>query len=168
MLDDRLTFASDHVHHTTSKGRSKCYALTKLKRYGVNKAGLVRIYKSCILPVLTYAAPSWFPFVSKHSCQQLETVQKLSLKIIYPELDTYEERLSNSGLKTLQEVLDESCKTYCDKNLGKHKNILPSESTECRRSARLNTTSRPTIKHRTATASKCLFIKYNKSGKYIL
>ena len=30
-IDDRLTFA-DHVHHTTSKGRSKCHALTKLKR----------------------------------------------------------------------------------------------------------------------------------------
>ena len=64
-----------------------------MKRYGVDKNSLVLAYRANILSVVKYAAPAWYPYVTENSKLQLESIQKLALKIIYPEMDHYEQRL---------------------------------------------------------------------------
>ena len=46
---------------------------------------LTALYKCQILPVLTYAAPSWFPLINKQQIEQLEKAQRFALRVIIPE-----------------------------------------------------------------------------------
>ena len=51
-----------------------------MKRYGVDKNSLVLAYRANILSVVKYVAPAWYPYVTKNSKLQLESIQKLALK----------------------------------------------------------------------------------------
>ena len=123
-VDCNLNF-NNHVDNITSSGRSKCHGLTKLKRYGVNKQSLLHAYRSNILPTVQYAAPAWFNFTSNKCRKDLEGVQRLALKIIYPELDSYNERLQAASIETIVDDLEIKCAMYCQKKKHLHQNIIP-------------------------------------------
>ena len=60
-----------------------------MKSYGVDKSSLVLAYRANILSVVKHAAPAWYPYVTENNKLQLESIQMLALKIIYPEMDHY-------------------------------------------------------------------------------
>ena len=159
IIDTRLSFAA-HVENLVNTCRSKCHGLTKMKRYGVAKRNLIHAYQANILSVAKYAAPAWFPYITNNSKEHLETIQRLALKIIYPELESYEQRLTISKLERLADDLEMMCILYAQKKADMHQNVLPKKDPEIRRSKRLSSRNSDVIKHNTTKASNSLFIKY--------
>ena len=82
----RLCSAAHVKNLVNTTCQSSCHGLTKMKRYGVAK----------------YIAPQHGSQISPtKSKEHLETTQRLALKIIYPELESYEQRLTISKLERL-------------------------------------------------------------------
>ncbi len=79
--------------------------LSRLRRSRMELLELVQHYTSVIRSVLEYACPTWFTMFTsvKHTGHmwELEFIQILSLKIIFPEL-SYKETLIQSNLCTLE------------------------------------------------------------------
>eukprot|EP00919_Chromeraceae_sp_WS-2016_P028036 GHVR01066362.1.p1 GENE.GHVR01066362.1~~GHVR01066362.1.p1 ORF type:complete len:107 (+),score=2.13 GHVR01066362.1:36-323(+) len=93
-MDKHLTFTK-HVNQVIAKGNSRLYGITQYKRNGLNQQGLLKLYTTNVRSVITYAAPAWFPLLSETNVAKLERVQKLALKVIYPEFDSYAQKLEN-------------------------------------------------------------------------
>ena len=88
-----------HVGHIMSKTNKRLYALRVLRRAGVQKEHMVRVYCSLIRSVLEYAVPVW---AALPEClnELLDSVQKKALKIIFPG-HNYISALHISGLDSL-------------------------------------------------------------------
>jgi len=84
-IDSHLTF-KDHVEERVRKGRRAAYKLIKLKRAGVPPTALVQVYCTRIRTIVSYAAPAWFTMISNTSLNKLEGLQRLCLRVTYPEL----------------------------------------------------------------------------------
>ena len=73
------------------------------------------LYKAQIIPTLTHTAAAWYPYATGNQQEELENSQKLALRIIYPELEHYHERLAAANVSTLSEHLDNVCRKYAQK-----------------------------------------------------
>ena len=113
-IDSHLKFSS-HVTSVISRANKKIYALLLLKRQGINQDSLVQMYTSQVIPVLTYGAPGWYPLISKSLELKLESVQKLALKVIFPETEDYVSRLTLAKIRPLLEVFTNLCNVYISK-----------------------------------------------------
>ena len=89
-----------HVESVISKANSRRYFLVVLRRAGLSPAHLLRFYITFVRPILEYAAPVWHPGLTQCQSQQLETVQRLALRSIYPDL-SYSLALQTTGLPRL-------------------------------------------------------------------
>ena len=108
-------------HYNPQKKIEVClFAITRLKRAGVRTERLTLFYKARILTTLSYAAPSWYPFLSYPYKQRLERDQKLHvcLRLIHPKLDNSDERLAHQRLNELTVSLDIACLRYIEKIRG--------------------------------------------------
>lgn len=110
-LDCHLTFA-EHVRISINKTRTAVHGLLMLKRHGVRPDYLVKYYRTCILPILAYAAPSWYTFTSQSTKDTLEKHQSLCLRVIYPDVESYTERLSLAKISRLNDHLSNLCSRY--------------------------------------------------------
>jgi len=113
-IDSHLTL-KDHVEERVQKGRRAAYILIKLKRAGVPPTALVQVYCTRIQTIVSYAAPAWFTMISNTSLNKLEGLQRLCLRVTYPELRSYSERLTIAGITTLADHLASHCKKYIQK-----------------------------------------------------
>ena len=113
-IDSHLTF-KQHVTQAVSKARKRLFNLVLMKRYGLNTAGLTRLYATAIRSVVAYAAPAWYTMTTKQLQDMIEGVQRSALTIIMPELTSYEERLSATNLIALNEFLQDQCNVFFTK-----------------------------------------------------
>ena len=90
-FDQHLHF-SKHVETIIDKCRPAFHAITKLRKAGVKNDSLCTFYKSRIVPLLTYAAPAWYPNISLNDQEKLEKYQRLCLRIMLPNIDGSENR----------------------------------------------------------------------------
>ena len=111
-LSNDLTWNS-HVEKVIRKANSRLYAPRQLKKAGLSKTDLVIIYSSFVRSVVEYAAPAWSN-VTMYLSDSIETIQKRSLRIIYPSL-TYEDALVHSSLRTLVARREDLCKSFIHK-----------------------------------------------------
>ena len=74
---------SVHINSITSKASKRLYFLKQLKRAGVPQNQLLHFYTAVLRPVLKYAAPVWHHLINRTQAQQLETIQKRAIHIIY-------------------------------------------------------------------------------------
>lgn len=160
-FDEHLRF-SIHVDTVIEKSRPAFHAMIKLKKCGVKPVSLGIFYQTRILPIITYAAPSWYPFISNNDKEKLEKHQKLSLHTILPFIDSYEEQLTFLKIEAINIHLDIICLRYidklqshCDHPLYKYTQLNHSKPSN-RRRPKQPTTS----KCRTALLAKSLFFKY--------
>ena len=96
-----VTISSDlswnrHVEYVTKKANKTLYSLRILKRCGIPRSSLVKVYSSLIRPVLEYAVPVWQNLTQVLACS-LENVQKRALHIIFPT-SNYPDALVAAGL----------------------------------------------------------------------
>ena len=127
------------------------HALVQQKKAGVYMHSLAQFYRSRISPKLTYAAPGWYPQITKTNREKLEKYQRLSLRIIAPFIDHYTDRLNMLNIAEINTNLDNICRKYVD-------SIKQHQHTEHQISSRSG--RRLSAKHRTALFEKCLFYSY--------
>ena len=70
-------------------------------------------YKSQILSTITHSYAAWYPLTSDYQHKDLKSTEKLALRIIFPEMESYGERLAAAGC-TLNETL-KVCTSYATK-----------------------------------------------------
>ena len=161
VIDDHLKF-QEHSRHIIQRTRQPVHGLLTLKRHGVKPTSLVKFYQARIIPIMTYAAPAWYSFTAQHVRDTLERHQSLCLRLIYPNISSYTERLRLSGVERLNDCLNNLCAKYTervanDQNHRLHHLIPPTQSVN-RHSARLSDVH--ILKSRTALLSKSLFHSY--------
>ena len=156
-FDQHLKFSA-HVDATIAKAKPAFHALVLLRKAGVGEKGLVLFYRTRILSILSYAAPCWYPFANAYDRDKLERYQKLCLRIITPNLDTYEDRKSHLNMLDLSQYLEITCLRYMDKlrlnpghPLYDYTKLAPPNS---------HHPERYKPKHRTALLGKNIFYKY--------
>ena len=154
--DSHMKF-TNRVDNVISQSRSAYDALVNLKKAGVATSGLVLFYQARILSIISYAAPSWYPYIAKYYKDKLERYQRLCLFIILPRQEHYADRLVFLKLEELNVYLDIVCLRYANKILADDHHILHRYIP-----GRPSTHSRRTIppKSRTAHLGKNLFFRY--------
>ena len=89
--------------------------MKQLKQMGMNSDGFLTFYKTNVKPVLSYAAPVWYTFLTEHDKAKLEKLQKTSSKIVLTEVDDYFSRLDQLNLLKTDEFLFSVCAHYLSK-----------------------------------------------------
>ena len=99
-IDNHVTF-SKHISETCKKASSKIAVITRFCNLLSTKAKL-KIYKSFILPNLTYCHTVWH-FCRESDSRKIERVQEKALRAIYKaKAETYEELLRRAELPSLR------------------------------------------------------------------
>ncbi len=80
---DANFFWKSHVEAIVSKATQRLYFLKQLKRAGVPHRQLLYFYTTAIRPVLEYAAPVWHHLLTKTQTDEIEAIQRRSVRIIY-------------------------------------------------------------------------------------
>ena len=88
----------------------RLYAIRTLKKCGLTDRQLILVYCSIIRSVLEYASPAWAG-LTQYLSDQIESIQKRALKIIFPCL-FYEDALKKSGLILLRQRREDACITF--------------------------------------------------------
>ena len=154
-VDSTLTF-SQHVSQLLSKCNSRIFLMKQLKQMGMNSTGLLTFYKANLKPVISYACPTWYTFLAEKDKTELERLQKTATKIIFTDIECYEERMSQLHLPTVNSFLFSTAENYFSK-------ISEDPSHPLFSRVRLNTfktSSRKPVKYRT---EKCRTEKRKKS-----
>jgi len=66
------------------RASKRLYFLKQHKRAGVPVQQLLHFYVTVIRPVLEYCAPVWHYAITRSQAEQLESIQKRAIHIIYP------------------------------------------------------------------------------------
>ena len=98
----------DHVVEITMKASRRIYLLKQLKRAGIDRKSLILFYCTCIRSVLEYAYQALHTNLPAYLSDQIERVQKIVLKILFPEV-SYSKALEDADLKTLFRRREELC-----------------------------------------------------------
>ena len=72
-----------------------------LKRAGVPKEDMLRLYFSLLRPVLDFAAPAYHSLLTMAQSNRLEAIQAKAMKIIYGWTVSYETVIEKTGLERL-------------------------------------------------------------------
>lgn len=99
-----------HVESIHSKASSRIFFLCVLKRTSLSTTDLVSIYTSTIRPLLEYACQLWHSGITNKLSNMLESIQRRSLRIIFPGL-SYEEALVTTNLPRLSARRMAMCQT---------------------------------------------------------
>jgi len=86
------------IYHGTmckAKASKRLYFLKQLKRAGVPPQQLLYFYATVIRPVLEYCAPVWHYAITRSQAEQLESIQKRAIHIIYPFDNIYAPKIYN-------------------------------------------------------------------------
>ena len=90
-----------HVAYIVSKACKRLYVVYQLLRSGVACHDIVNVYCSLIRPVLEYCCPVWHPGLTRANHDEIESVQRRVLKLIFPQL-SYHDALFVAGLEKLE------------------------------------------------------------------
>jgi len=97
-----------------SKATQRIYFLKQLKWAGLPQDQLLNFYSAVILPVTEYAAPVWHHLLNKTKSDQLEAIQKRTIRIIFST--TYDmpyiSALYIANLPALVEWKDQLCHKF--------------------------------------------------------
>ena len=119
-LDPSLTF-SPHVRDITQKCNNRLNILKALSgtSWGHQKETLAVTYGALIKPILTYAAPIWYPSTCTSNIQMLQSVQNKALRVICGSHKMADQGHLHAETKTLpiREELDLLCKQYLASSL---------------------------------------------------
>ena len=75
---------------------------------------LILFYASTVRSLLSYAAPAWYSYTTKHAREQLEVHQSRCLRNIFSHIDSYTPGLSleSAELPRINTYLDNICTKY--------------------------------------------------------
>ena len=108
---------SHHVDYICTKASKRLYALRTLKRAGTSSNDLVSVYCSSVRPIMEYACQVWHFAITNNLRDQLEQIQRIALKIIFPNY-CYQESPVTANLITLFERRESLCYSLYRSALG--------------------------------------------------
>jgi hypothetical protein len=100
----------EHVDYICKKASKRLYALRLLKRASFPAGKLVRVYTTCVRPILEFSCEVWHYSLAQYLSDEIESIQRRALRIIFPDLK-YEDALVRAGVMSL--FLQR--KTICEK-----------------------------------------------------
>ena len=98
---------NDNINNVTVKAPQRVYHLKQLKRADIHCISLLQFYCTCIRLVLECACQSLHSSLPAYLSDQLERIQKRSLRVIYPDLS---EALTKSSMSTFQDRRELLCR----------------------------------------------------------
>ena len=126
-LNSSLTW-DDHTQSIVQSASFRLYMLRRLRSLGMQPTELTHIYKTFILPKLTYASPVYSSSLTATQLLRLERVQKRAMRIIHnTNYTNYEQALQNVHLPKLADQYNTSLKRFGLKLLkdNRHRHFLP-------------------------------------------
>ena len=90
-----------HIEHIRKKVSCRAWAIRHLKRAGIEKEKLTKIYSALIRPVIEYASQVFYHLLIKAQAETLEKLQRDVFKTIFGFDIPYSCALDESGLPTL-------------------------------------------------------------------
>jgi hypothetical protein len=106
-----------HVRHVVAKTRRRLWVLRHLKRFGFTNEELVKVYTCQVRSVIEYCAVVYNSMLSKENEEELERLQKQSLKCVYGFEHSYRHLLEITGLETLKTRRENACLKFARKCL---------------------------------------------------
>ena len=98
---------NEDIDYTSKKASKRLYSLRILKKVGVNREGIVKVYLTTIRPILEYGVQVWQD-TPEFLSNKLESIQKRALHIIYP-CNSYFDVLKTTNLSSLKERRTQLC-----------------------------------------------------------
>ena len=81
-VDNRLNFQT-HINKTISSCGQSLFALRTLKNHGLTNEKLQHVFKTVIIPKLTYALPSFWGFLNQGNKTQMQSFLNRATKFNY-------------------------------------------------------------------------------------
>ena len=100
-----------HIEFLTKKASKRIYSVRLLKRASVAEQDLVTFYITCIRSVLEYACPAWFYSTPSYLLEQLESIQRRTMRVIYPD-HSYHDACLQARVPRVKERLEDLCKSF--------------------------------------------------------
>ena len=94
---------NEHINYISKKASKRLYSLRILKKVGVNREGILKVYLTTIRRVLEYGVQVWQD-IPEFLSNKLESIQKRALYryIIYP-CHSYLDALNTTNISSLKE-----------------------------------------------------------------
>ena len=101
-----------HVNKLQAKFRTRLWSLRHLKKSGMGPTDLLFIYTTMLRPVLDFAAPSYHSLLTAAQTEQIERLQKKSLRVVYGPEISYREAIAIANICTLKERREQLTKRF--------------------------------------------------------
>ena len=101
---------NEHIDYISKKASKRLYSLRILKKVGVSREGILKVYLTTIRPFLEYGVQVWQD-IPEFLSNKLESIQKRALRIIYP-CHSYLDALNITNLSSLKERRTQLCRKY--------------------------------------------------------
>ena len=105
---------NSHVDRIYKKACKKLYSLRILRRAGVDQDSMLKVYTSSVRSVLEYTVRVW-QSIPGYLSDKIESIQKMTLRIISPCADRYSDALELARVETLGCRRDKICKKRMSK-----------------------------------------------------
>ena len=92
-----------HINLIKKKYRARSWLIRHLKNAGVPTCDLVKIYSTTVRSVIEYAAAIFHPMLTATQNEDIERLQRWTLKTIYGWDTPYDKALKLAGLPSLEE-----------------------------------------------------------------
>ena len=102
-----------HIDYISKKASKRLYSLRILKKVGVNRDGILKVYLTTIRPILEYGVQVWQD-IPEFLSNKLESIQKRALCTIYP-CHSYLDALNITNLSSLKDRRSQLCRKYIQK-----------------------------------------------------
>ena len=104
---------NEHIDYVSKKASKRLYSLWILKKVGVKRGGILKVYLTTIRPILEYGVQVWQD-IPEFLSNKLESIQKRALYIIYL-CHSYLDALNTTNLSRLKERRTQLCCIYIQK-----------------------------------------------------
>jgi hypothetical protein len=118
----------EHVDYICKKASKRLYALRLLKRASIPAGKLVRVYTTCVRPILEFSCEVWHYSLAQYLSDEIESIQRRALRIIFPDLK-YEDALVTAGVVSLflrrKTISEKLFVQMCDETSHKLHSLVP-------------------------------------------
>ena len=92
-----------HLELIKKKFNCRIWLIRHLKQAGLPQKDLATIFATVIRPVIEYAAPVYHPLITSSQSEELEKMQRKTIKVIYGHRMSYRKALEEAAIPTLEE-----------------------------------------------------------------
>ena len=106
---------NEHVTNVVKKAEKRLYILRVLKRANADTNTLITVCTTIIRPVLEYACQVWHFNIQEYLSEDIEQVQRRTLRILFPVM-SYREARHFTGISLLKERRETLCEQFFKRN----------------------------------------------------